>query len=334
MNHKNRIGMMTKMLLTTVIIFIVLVAYASAAEVKNYTFQMEGNRALITYDLEGDEPEAEVSVSITVQSKTYSASELHLTGDYGKVKPGKGKKIYWNILQDFPKGLRAKVDFEVSTVDPVFTSPTLGAKFVLVPAGTFTMEDHQVTISKPFYMQTTEVTQGQWKAVMGSNPSDFKDCGDNCPVENVSWNDAQKFIQKLNSMEGGNKYCFPTEAEWEYAARSAGKNETYSGGNDIDAVAWYYSNSGDKTHPVGQKKPNGLGIYDMSGNVWEWCQDWYGSYPSGSVTDPTGPSSGADRVLRGGSWNSYARSSRSAVRDGYVPGNGDFNLGFRLLRTP
>lgn len=220
-----------------------------------------------------------------------------------------------------------------------------GMEFAYVAPGTFMMgspsgedgrdsdeKQHQVTLTRGFYMQTTEVTQGQWKAVMGNNPSYFKNCGDNCPVEKVSWNDAQEFIQKLNQREGRELYRLPTEAEWEYAARSGGKNEKYSGSNNIDQVAWYRSNSNSQTHKVGTKSPNGLGIYDMSGNVWEWCQDWYGEYPSGSVTNPTGPSSGSARVLRGGGWISSAAGCRSAYRDRYDPGNRSYSLGFRLLR--
>jgi formylglycine-generating enzyme required for sulfatase activity len=228
-----------------------------------------------------------------------------------------------------------------ASVAPLFTSPTLGAKFVLVPAGTFMMgsssgkkneTQHQVTISKPFYIQTTEVTQGQWKKVMGSNPSFFKDCGDNCPVEQVSWDDVQEFIRKINSIEGGNKYRLPTEAEWEYAARSGGKIEVYSSGDIVDSVAWYAGNSGGKTHPVGQKKPNDLGIYDMSGNVMEWCQDWNGSYPSGHVIDPVGPSSGSSRLIRGGGWYSRTGICRLVHRNGNWPDGMHYGIGFRVLK--
>ncbi len=182
---------------------------------------------------------------------------------------------------------------------------SIGMKFVLKPAGTFMMGSpsneplrnnneiqHKVTISPPYYLQTTEITQGQWKMIMGNNPSSFANCGDDCPVEKVSWNDAQEFIRKLNQKENTSKYRLPTEAEWEYAVRSGGKDEKWAGTSDelkLKNYAWYDHNSTKKTHPVGQKRPNGLGLYDMTGNVFEWCQDWYGDYPSGSVTDPTGP---------------------------------------------
>ncbi len=232
--------------------------------------------------------------------------------------------------------------------DNTFISPFTGAKFVLIPSGTFIMgspsdergrlEDetpHQVTITKLFYMQTTEVTQGQWTKVMGENPSYFKDCGDNCPVEEVSWNDTQSFIAKLNSMENTDKYRLPTEAEWEYAARAGSQNERYG---DISDIAWYDSNSGGKTHPVAQKKSNTFGLYDMLGNVWEWCNDWYAHYPLGHVTDPIGPSSGPSsgmwQVVRGASWADNVWNVRTAYRySGNLPGIPRGGVGFRLVRT-
>jgi formylglycine-generating enzyme required for sulfatase activity len=228
-------------------------------------------------------------------------------------------------------------------------------KFVLIPAGTFKMgspsnellrgydeRQHRVTISKSFYMQTTEVTQGQWRKVMGSNPSHFKNCGDNCPVEMVSWDDAQKFIRKLNQREGTDKYRLPTEAEWEYTCRSGSDTAFVYGGiteiscghdPNLDAIAWYCGNSGRRTHPVAEKRPNAWGLYDMHGNVGEWCQDWHGAYPSGHVTDPTGPSSGQYRMLRGGSWGVDAWFVRSAYRGKENPGGRNYSFGFRVART-
>lgn len=188
---------------------------------------------------------------------------------------------------------------------------------------------HSVMVSS-FYMGETEVTQALWKAVMGGNPSNFK--GDNLPVDQVSWNDCQEFIRKLNGLTGKN-FRLPTEAEWEYAARGGNKSKgyKYAGSNSIDNVAWYDGNSGSKTHPVKTKSPNELGLYDMSGNVWEWCGDWYGSYGSGSQTDPKGPSSGSLRVLRGGSWFDFARRCRVSRRNLIGPGYGSINYGFRLV---
>mgnify|MGYP002729777738 FL=1 len=175
-----------------------------------------------------------------------------------------------------------------------------------------------------------EVTQALWKAVMGRKPSFFE--GDNLPVEWVSWNDCQKFISKLNKMTG-RRFRLPTEAEWEYAARGGKKSRgyQYSGSSNISDVAWYDGNSGSKTHPVGTKQANELGIYDMSGNVYEWCQDSYVSYVSASQTNPTGAVSGAFPVGRGGGWNCIARGCRSAFRYGYAPDDRDSYLGLRLV---
>ena len=187
---------------------------------------------------------------------------------------------------------------------------------------------HSVTLSS-YYIGKTEVTQALWKAVMGSNPSKFK--GENLPVENVSWDDCQEFIRKLNSLTGQN-FRLPTEAEWEFACRG-GNNSLgykYSGSDNIDNVAWYDGNSGDKTHPVATKSANELGIYDMSGNVWEWCCDWYEYYTSGAQTNPKGPESGSIRVHRGGSWIRDARYCRSSFRFNYFPTSRYCYLGLRL----
>ena len=224
---------------------------------------------------------------------------------------------------------------------------SLGMSFVLIPAGTFMMGtpsdepgrgndelQHTVTISKSFYLQTTEVTQGQWREIMGTNPSHFKDCGDDCPVEQVNWDDAQEFILRLNEREGADKYRLSTEAEWEYACR-AGSTTRFCFGDDETKLAehaWYHDNSGFRPHPVGQKKSNAWGLYDMHGNVWEWCEDWYGDYPSSPVTDPTGPSSGTARVFRGGGWRYYAGNCRSAFRFGSPPVDRGFDVGFRVAR--
>ena len=188
---------------------------------------------------------------------------------------------------------------------------------------------HQVTLSA-FTIGETEVTQALWQAVMGSNPSYFKDPV--LPVEQVSWDDCQTFLTKLNQLTG-KTFRLPTEAEWEYAAR--GGNEStgykYSGSNTIGNVAWYYDNGGSKTHAVGTKQANELGIYDMSGNVWEWCSDWYDSYGSSSQTNPTGAASGSYRVLRGGSWNYNAMFCRVSLRSGYYPDYGNDGRGLRLV---
>ena len=189
---------------------------------------------------------------------------------------------------------------------------------------------HQVTLPHDYYMGKYEVTQALWKTVMGSNPSYFK--GDDLPVEEVSWEDCQEFISKLNSMIG-RKFRLPTEAEWEYAARGGKKSRgyQYGGSSNISDVAWYDGNSGSKTRPVGTKQANELGIYDMSGNVYEWCQDWKGSYVNSSQTNPTGAVSGSYRVYRGGSWYYDARYCRSSYRNSGAPGCHLNRLGLRLV---
>ncbi len=215
---------------------------------------------------------------------------------------------------------------------------------VRVEAGTFTMgatpemenpwdgekPTHQVTLTNDYYIGKYEVTQALWKAVMGNNPSNFK--GDNLPVEMVSWDECQEFISKLNSITG-KTFRLPTEAEWEYAARGGKKSRgyQYSGSNNLADVAWYEDNSGSKTHAVGSKQANELGIYDMSGNVWEWCQDWKGSYSSSSQVNPTGANSGSNRVYRGGGWSGNARYCRSSCRFSVTPGFRIFILGLRLV---
>lgn len=188
---------------------------------------------------------------------------------------------------------------------------------------------HKVTLSD-FSIGKYEITQKQWVEIMGSNPSEFK--GDNLPVENVSWDDIQIFIKKLNAKTGKN-YRLPTEAEWEYAARGGDKlNEfKYSGSDSADDVAWFDKNSKEQTHPVGTKSPNALGIYDMSGNVWEWCSDWYDYYNSAPQTNPKGPSSGTTHLLRGGGWNSDAGYCRITYRGGRISDFRNMNSGFRLV---
>ena len=191
---------------------------------------------------------------------------------------------------------------------------------------------HRVRLSNGYWLGKYEVTQAQWRAVMGDSPSHFKDC-DTCPVEKVSWDDIRVFLGKINQKKDGFEYRLPTEAEWEYAARD-GTKTLYGGNGNLDEMGWYGKNSGSKTHPVGQKQANSFGLYDMHGNVWEWCEDWYGGYASGDATDPTGAASGQYRVLRGGSWNHYANYTRSAIRSRDAPSiRFNFN-GFRVAARP
>ena len=220
---------------------------------------------------------------------------------------------------------------------------SIGMEFVYIPSGSFEMGSndgyyneekpvHRVTISNGFYMGKYEVMQKEYEKVIGTNPSYFKNCP-RCPVEQVSWEDAQDFIKKLNAKNEGT-YRLPTEAEWEYAARG-GTTTKWSFGNgesSLGVYAWYWENSGSKTHEVGMRQSNDFGLYDMHGNVWEWTQDWYGSYESGNITDPTGASSGSNRVNRGGSWSDDAVHLRSANRSGNLPSYRYNDLGFRVVR--
>ncbi len=232
-----------------------------------------------------------------------------------------------------------------------FTKAT-GIKLVRIPAGTFTMgsagdeADHgadespqtRVTLTKDFFLGATDVTQGQYESLMNTNPSDFKSAGRDAPVEEVSWDDAMAFCQKLTERERiagrlPEDYVFtlPTEAQWEYACR-AGTTGAYA--TDPAETSWYDRNSGGTTHLVGAKLPNAWGLYDMTGNVYQWCADWYANrYPGGEVTDPTGPDSGSVHVLRGGGWY-YDRSyCRSAYRD-FDPGYRANFIGFRVALNP
>jgi formylglycine-generating enzyme required for sulfatase activity/uncharacterized caspase-like protein len=233
-----------------------------------------------------------------------------------------------------PETVTSKPEPSTLSVSASFTEPQM----VKVEGGSFQMgsnsnqsdekPEHSVSVSS-FYIGKFEVTQAEWRSVMGQNPKELKDFkGDNMPVHSVSWNDIQDFLQKINA-KTGKRYRLPTEAEWEFAARGGNKsnNYTYSGSNDVKSVAWMTENAGSKTHTVGGLKANELGIYDMSGNVWEWCQDWYKGYPGSSgVTDYTG----SNRVLRGGSWGSSAEGCRSTYRSGNTPTYRGNALGFRL----
>jgi formylglycine-generating enzyme required for sulfatase activity len=276
---------------------------------------------------------------------TWQGPLKSVSGDVGSnISAGAGKKIYWEVLKDREVLEGDKIAFKVRASFSQAYEPEM----IFVEGGTFRMgctgeqgsdcdndekPPHAVTVSS-FKLSKYEVTQAQWRAVMGNNPSYFSGC-DNCPVENVSWNDIQAFISKLNSMTG-KTFRLPTEAEWEYAARGGIKSRGYkfSGSNDLGSVAWYTDNSGKKTHPIGEKQPNELGFYDMSGNVWEWCADWYGTYPSYEVRNPKGPESGSFRVLRGGSWNHDASNCRIAYRGNGTPDYRENYFGFRVVLAP
>ena len=323
-----------------------------AQTVSNVQAEQVGKQIVITYSLD---KQADISVCYTTDGgKTFSAPLKQVTGDVGRNIAAGNHTITWNVLEEVDKLIADDIMFVVIPSGDILTFTVNGVSFkmVKVEGGTFTMgataeqekdadDDeypaHQVTLSD-YYIGQTEVTQALWKAVMGSNPSYSK--GDNLPVEWVSWVDCQTFIEKLNSMLsnelGGKRFALPTEAQWEFAARGGNKSKgyTYSGSNNLDDVAWYSDNSGNYTHPVAQKQPNELGLYDMSGNVLEWCQDWYGRYSSNAQTNPQGPASGKNRLLRGGSWYDNAKNCRVSFRIGSASDFHSINLGFRLCLIP
>ena len=310
--------------------------------VSNVDAYQEGKNIIITYDTDKAGSVGDVYCS-TDGGRTWGEPLRQVTGDVNKQVPAGSHRIVWDVLAEREKLAGANICFKVEANSGRFSVNGVSFEMVRVEGGTFRMGAtseqgsdaegdkkpvHSVTLSG-YYIGKTEVTQALWKAVMGSNPSSFK--GDNLPVECVSWDDCQEFIRKLNTMTGQN-FRLPTEAEWEFACRGGNNSRgyKYSGSNNLGSVAWYDDNSGNKTHSVATKSPNELGIYDMSGNVWEWCSDWYGDYSSDAQTNPKGPVSGSGRVYRGGSWNCYVRGCRSSFRFYDSPTCRYYGLGLRL----
>jgi formylglycine-generating enzyme required for sulfatase activity len=266
-----------------------------------------------------------------------------------------------NTPSNISKGIVLMLLFFVDQLQaqsPKEITNSIGIKLMLIPKGTFMMgsperekgrweqeTQHEVTISRDYYLGVYEVTQAQYEKVMGKNPSHFQGAmvgneNADLPVENVSWDDAVEFCKKLSDLpdekKAGRVYRLPTEAEWEYACR-AGSKTAYSFDDEeglLPEYGWFNRNSSDRTHTVGLLEPNAWGLYDMHGNVWEWCSDWYGEYPKGAVSDWTGPKVGSDRVSRGGGWGSGAALCQSALRNRVNPSNRSNFLGFRLALSP
>jgi hypothetical protein len=336
--------------ITYLLLIFILDASISIAQynppvVTNVDFNMrtDGSRIVdITYNVNDADGN---SMTITVKASsddgvTWNLSINNVTGDIGSgIISGNGKTIVWNAGAEHPNFSSQTVKIKIIAEDGI-TLPDLD--MVTVEGGTFMMGSnsgnsdeqpiHYVTLST-FKIAKFEITQRLWEAVMGNNPSYFT--GDESkPVEQVSWNEVQLFITKLNQLTGKN-YRLPTEAEWEYAARGGNQSQgyTYAGSNDVNTVAWYYDNGGNTTHPVGTKAPNELGIYDMSGNVWEWCNDWYSDtyYSNSPNINPPGPSSGTARVLRSGFWGSYYNDCRTTSRSNSTPTNIYNFIGARLV---
>ena len=300
------------------------------------TIKMKGTGDQIQGILEDEDIEIDLDCGPVVKVYQDRIKEIYFQRGYGE-------KL------DLPAGV-GEVAAWLGAGGPALTN-SIGMKLVLIRPGSFDMGSengqddekpvHKVTITRPFYMGTTEVTQGQWQAVMGTNPSEFK--GGDRPVEKVSWNDCQDFCRRLNEAEEkagklpkGMLYRLPTEAEWECACRAGSTTRFCFGDSDADLphYAWFGTNSGKTTHPVAQKKPNAWGLHDMHGNVWEWCWDWYGTYPAGEQKDPSGPANGEYRVLRGGSWNYAPSLLRSAYRGWGAPDGRYGGGGFRVVLAP
>ena len=327
------------------VFFLLLSAFTAVCSfgqtVSNVDAYQEGKNIIITYDTDMAGSVGDVYCS-TDGGRTWGEALRQVTGDVNKQVPAGSHRIVWDVLAEREKLLGANICFKVEANSGRCTVKGVSFEMVRVEGGTFRMGAtseqgsdlwgnekpvHSVTLSG-YYIGKTEVTQALWKAVMGSNPSYFK--GDDLPVECVSWDDCQEFIRKLNALTGQN-FRLPTEAEWEFACRGGNNSRgyKYSGSNDIKKVAWYWINSGKKTHPVATKLPNELGIYDMSGNVYEWCIDWYGDYSSGAQTNPKGPYDGSRCVIRGGNWESYWECC-SFARSNCDPDCYNNDLGLRL----
>lgn len=295
-----------------------------------------GNRdGIVTFD----ELENFVQSSVQDWSTRNNKKQIPFTKLYGESFGQIAISMYYDPLID-PIKMIKNLKRVTNTID---------MEFVQIPAGEFIMgctdndsscekeakPAHKVIISKPFFIGKNEVTQGQWNKIMDSNPSDFKKCGENCPVENVTWERAQEFIKKLNEKEKTQKYRLPTEAEWEYAAKSQTKTKYYWGDVVNADYLWYWDNSEKTTHPVGEKKPNAYGLFDMSGNVWEWVEDYYDEtfYSSSPTTDPINKKESPYRSLRGGSYYNYANKMKPSWRSYNSPSTVKSYYGLRIAFT-
>ena len=317
------------------LVLTLLIFSAHAQKVSNIRAEQRGQDIVVFYSLETTSP-CEVSLLLSQDDGfNWSAPLKNVLGDVGKNISGGEKQITWKVLDEQEFLVGDKMKFKVITYGRKSFEPEM----VFVEGGTYKMgynygktnerPVHTVTVES-FKIGKFEVTQDQWKSIMGDNPSGFSECV-TCPVQNVTWLEVNAFISRLNA-QTDTEYRLPTEAEWEFVARGGIKSNgfSFSGSDDINSVGWYTENSYSKTHSVGMKNPNELGIYDMTGNVWEYCSDWLGDYDIRISKSPTGPMDGEFRIVRGGSFGSIASDSRITCRTGVYAGEKYLNRGFRL----
>lgn len=331
-----------------VIFLFLLPSVCPAQTVSDVAARQEGNTVVVSYSLDRD---ADISICCSTDGgKTFSTALKAVSGDVGAGVKAGDRTIVWDVLSEMDRLVTTGLVFMVvpGGMDISFSVKGVPFNMVYVKGGTFSMgagkqqgKDvqknelpvHEVTLSG-FHIGQTEVTQALWEAVMGTNPSTFKAA--DCPVETVSWDECQMFVRKLNKLLEkelyGKKFALPTEAQWEYAAREgeAVSKNRFSGSSSAGSVSWNVSNSGGKVHPVAEKQPNSLGLYDLSGNVWEFCSDRYGSYTASRQENPAGATSGMYRVRRGGSFSSESSDCRVSRRMSCAQNVRDRSVGLRL----
>jgi formylglycine-generating enzyme required for sulfatase activity len=332
-----------------------LAAANTPPEIRNLKVQQRPGTYLVDVTFDLVDPDSYNGVFLSMEASVDNGATFNLpaktvTGDLGLVKPGTGKKVVWEAFTDWPDKYTPNAKVRIVAADSLPMGPGRGPDgFVWIPPGKFMMgspeneadrrpneTQHEVFLIPGFWLSDHEVTQAEYQAVIGSNPSYFK--GETLPVEQVSWADAVLYCQKLTERErdagritAQQAYRLPTEAEWEYAARAGTKGAQYG---ELGAIAWWAGNSGGTTHGVKQKLANAWGLYDMFGNVWEWCGDWYGEYPSGPVVNPVGSDSGSARLIRGGGWDIASGHWRVAYRDALAPAYRRYYIGFRAVLPP
>mgnify|MGYP000315157348 CR=1 FL=1 len=313
-----------------------------AQSIENVRAEQDGKNVVVIYDILGApyDHKFDIELFVTMDGNTFQGPLKSVSGDVGKdILGGRNKRIIWNVLEEVDELIGDQISFKVEgrmldsrVIEMVYVE---GGEFIMGSTHEYDEQPRHSVHVDDFFIGRYEVTQRQWKRVMGNNPSFFDYC-DDCPVENVSWKEVNQFINELNRQTNMN-YRLPTEAEWEYAAMGGNKskNFVFSGSDKADLTAWYKRNNNQQTRKVGTKEPNELGIYDMSGNVMEWCSDWYGKtyYHNCPFKNPLGPVSGSHHVIKGGSWNTEMKYIRIANRSKSTVNSRYDDLGFRLARS-